>query len=204
MLTLSIQAGGESSRMGQDKALLPFLGKPLIQRVVNRLAHLADEIIVTAQHPQKYQFLGIPVIPDVMPGMGALGGLLTALKTAHQPLVALVACDLPFASHQLLAACRDLLLESGADAVLPSSDYGLEPLHAIYRRDICLPLVETALLAGERKLISWHDKAHVIIMPPATVARYDLEQVAFLNVNTPDEFHQAETRALELEKNAKS
>lgn len=203
MLTLSIQAGGQSSRMGRDKALLPFLGQPLIQRVMDRLVHLADEIIVTANHPENYQFLEVPVVTDVMPGLGALGGLLTALKTAQQPLVALVACDLPFASPQLLAACRDLLLESSADAVLPSSEYGLEPLHAVYRRESCLPLVEAALRAGKRKLIAWHNHAHVIIMPPTTVTHYNPHQLAFWNVNTPDEFQAAETRARELTQNSK-
>jgi molybdopterin-guanine dinucleotide biosynthesis protein A len=198
MLTLSIQAGGQSSRMGRNKALLPFLGQPLIQRVMGRLAHLADEIIITANHPENYHFLGVPVVTDVMPGLGALGGLLTALKTAQQPFVALVACDLPFANPQLLRACRDLLLESGADAVVPSSEYGLEPLHAVYRREPCLPLVESALLAGKRKLIAWHDHARVIILPPATVSQYDPHQLAFWNVNTPEEFHQAETKALEF------
>lgn len=198
MLTLSIQAGGQSSRMGRDKALLPFLGQPLIQRVMGRLSHLAEEIIVTTNHPENYHFLQVPVVTDVMPGLGALGGLLTALKTAQQPLVALVACDLPFANSELLVACRDLLLESGADAVLPSSEFGLEPLHAVYRRESCLPLVEATLLAGKRKLIAWHHQAHVIILPPATVMQYDPHQLAFWNVNTPDEFQVAESKAREL------
>jgi molybdopterin-guanine dinucleotide biosynthesis protein A len=204
MLTLSIQAGGLSSRMGRDKALLPFLGQPLIQRVMNRLAFLADETIITANHPENFQFLGITTVPDVMPGLGALGGLLTALKTARHPYVALVACDLPFANPQLLTACLDILVTGNADAAIPSSEFGLEPLHAIYRRDSCLPLVEAALLAGKRRLIAWHSEAKVICIPPQTVSQYDPDGLAFWNVNTPEEFHQAETRASELEHNPKS
>ena len=94
------------------------------------------------------------------------------------------------------------LLKSGADAVLPSSEVGLEPLHAVYRREACLPLVEGALLAGKRKLIAWHDGAHVIILPPDTVKQYDPQQLAFWNVNTPDEFLVAENKARQLAQNS--
>ena len=95
MLTLAIQAGGRSSRMGKDKALLDFGGQPLIQQVLSRLESLADETIVTTNHPEDYHFLGFPLIPDVIPDRGALGGLYTALNAASHPLVAVVACDLP-------------------------------------------------------------------------------------------------------------
>jgi molybdopterin-guanine dinucleotide biosynthesis protein A len=199
MLTISIQAGGQSSRMGQDKALLPFLGQPLIQRVIQRIAYLADEVLVTSNDPGSYQFLGLPVTPDVVPGVGALGGLYTALKTARFPFVGVVACDLPFANPDLLKACRDILLETGADAVIPSTEVGLEPLHAVYRRDTCLPMVEAAVKAGQRRAISWHDKAEVRILTPAEVRKYDPQGVTFWNVNTLEEFRQAEEVARELE-----
>ena len=75
MLTIAVQAGGESRRMGQDKALMPFLGQPLIQRVVKRLSAIADEIIITTNQPDSYRFLGLPLFPDTRPGHGALGGL---------------------------------------------------------------------------------------------------------------------------------
>ena len=95
MLTICVQAGGESSRMGQDKALMPFLGRPLIQRVTDRLAPIADEVIVTTNHPEDYRFLGLPLFPDLKPGRGALGGLYTALSSATCESVAVVACDMP-------------------------------------------------------------------------------------------------------------
>ncbi|MFL7867205.1 MAG: molybdenum cofactor guanylyltransferase, partial [Anaerolineales bacterium] len=70
MLTICVQAGGESRRMGRDKALMPFLGRPLIQRVVDRLSPIADEIIVTTNNPDDYRFLGLPLFPDLKPGRG--------------------------------------------------------------------------------------------------------------------------------------
>src|SRR6185369_4678742 len=104
MLTIVVQAGGASSRMGEDKALKPFLGRPLIQRLVERLSPIADEMIVTTNRPEEYRFLGLRLTPDLKPGRGALGGLYTALASASQPHVAVVACDMPFASPTLLEA----------------------------------------------------------------------------------------------------
>src|ERR1051325_5119992 len=104
MLTVCIQAGGQSSRMGEDKALKTFLGRPLIQRVIDRLAPIADELIVTTNHPDDYRFLGLK------PGRGALGGLYTAIASGSNPLVAVVACDMPFASPELLEAARQILV----------------------------------------------------------------------------------------------
>jgi len=204
MLTLCIQAGGQSSRMGHDKAILSFLGEALIARVKQRVAHLADEVLVTTNEPDKFGFLGVRVVPDVIPNAGALGGLYTALKCSHHSLVAVIACDLPFANPDLLAVCRDILLNTDSDAAVPRSEKGLEPLHAVYRRKTCLPLVEAALEANKRRVICWHADAKIRVLPPEEVAQYDPEGVTFWNVNTPEEFRLAETRARALEQNQSS
>jgi molybdopterin-guanine dinucleotide biosynthesis protein A len=94
MLSIVIQAGGESQRMGQDKALIPILGQTLIERVLDRLSHLGDEILITTNNPECYRFLNLPLIADVLPGRGALGGLYSALNAARGPHVAVVACDM--------------------------------------------------------------------------------------------------------------
>ena len=197
MLSLVIQAGGQSSRMGQDKALMPFLGKPLISRVLERLAPLADEVLVTTNHPEAYGFLGARLVPDINPGRGALGGLHTAIASAAFRLVAVVACDMPFASRELLAFQRDVLEAEGADVVIPPSEhgYGFEPLHAVYRRDTCLSPIETALAADDLKLIAWFPKVKVRTLTADELSRFDPEHLAFRNLNTPEEFAQAEQKA---------
>jgi molybdopterin-guanine dinucleotide biosynthesis protein A len=192
MLTLAIQAGGESRRMGQDKALLPLLGKPLVARVLSSLSTLADEILVTTNRPEDFRFLDVPLYTDKYPGTGALGGLYTALEAAGQPLVAVVACDMPFASADLLIFARDRLLSSGADVAIPRSEEGFEPFHAVYRRDTCLPAVKKALEAGERRLISWFPDVTVSPILPEEWLPYDPDLLAFWNLNTPDDFQQAE------------
>ncbi len=199
MLTVVIQAGGESRRMGQDKALLPFLGKPLIQRLIGRLSPLADELLVTTNRPEAYRFLGLPLFQDVIPGRGALGGLYTALHAARQPLVAVVACDMPFASPLLLAAERDLLLASSSDAVIPRTEGGTEPFHAVYRGDACLPLIQAAIAADRWRVDAWYAQAKVRLMPPDEVRPYDPQGIAFSNVNTPEELAQAEELARRID-----
>lgn len=199
MLTLAIQAGGQSSRMGEDKALRPFLGRPLIQRLIDRLSPLADEVIVTTNQAAEYGFLGLPLHPDIHPGRGALGGLHTALQAAASPSVAVVACDLPFASAALLAHARDVLMREEVDVVIPQSAQGLEPLHAVYRRTTCQPAIEAALAADEWKVIAWFPRVKVRILSPLECLPFDAHGLLFWNLNTPDEFIEAERRAREFD-----
>jgi molybdopterin-guanine dinucleotide biosynthesis protein A len=198
MLTLAIQAGGQSTRMGRDKGLVEFLGQPLIARVMGRLAPIADEVIVTTNDPESYRFLEVPLFADLKPGRGALGGLHTALASATHPLVAVVACDMPFASLELLTFARDILLNSEDDVAIPESGEGMvEPFHAVYRREACLPAVAQAIDSDQWKLISWFPQVKVRKVTSAEVARLDPHGLAFSNVNTPEELTQAEQRARE-------
>lgn len=199
MLSVVIQAGGRSSRMGQDKALMPFLGEPLVRRVLRRLRPLADELLITTNNPQDYPPLGVRLVPDVIPDRGALGGLLTALSAARFPLVAVVACDLPFVSPAVLAAARDrLLTDPSLDAVIPRTDRGLEPLCAVYRRESCLPPIRAAIAADRWRAIAWHDEARIGTLEGADLQPLDPQGLAFFNVNTPDEFRRAEELAQKM------
>jgi molybdopterin-guanine dinucleotide biosynthesis protein A len=178
--------------MGENKALKLFNGQPLISRMASRLAPLAQEMLITTNTPQDFVFLGLPTVTDLKPGYGALSGLYTALAAAHQPFVVVLACDMPFVNPDLLAVERDLLLSEDVDVVLPYTPEGAEPLHAVYRRDVCLPAIETAMAAGQRRLISWFPAVRVRDMQIDEVAQLDPHFRSFINLNTPDEFHQAE------------
>jgi molybdopterin-guanine dinucleotide biosynthesis protein A len=182
--------------MGEDKALKTFLGRPLIQRVAERLSTIADELIVTTNRPDDYAFLSVPLFPDLKPGRGALGGLYTAIASAKHPLVAVAACDMPFASPSLLEAANKLLLEENADVVIAKSEEGYEPLHAVYRRETCLPAIEAAIDADQWKVIAWFPQVKVHVLTPDEIKKYDPSGLAFWNVNTPEEFSKAEQIAL--------
>jgi molybdopterin-guanine dinucleotide biosynthesis protein A len=197
MLTIAILAGGKSQRIGRDKAFLPFLGRPLIRRVMDRLMELTGDMVIIAPRTDEYLALGVRLVPDLLPGRGSLGGLYTALASATHPLVAVVACDAPFISPALLAHERDLFASAELDAVVPSSPEGLEPLYAVYRRVTCLPAVRAALDAGEQRMIAWHPQARVRVLTVAETAAFDPLGRMFLNVNTPDDFALAERFARE-------
>jgi len=192
MLSLVIQAGGGSRRMGTDKALLPFLGQPLILRPLSRLAGLANEVLVTSNHPESFRYLSLTPISDRLPGLGALSGLYTALSAARYPYVAVVACDMPFASLEILALELILVQETGADAVIPRSEAGTEPFHAVYRRETCLPQVHAALEAGKRRVDAWFSDVHIRYLELEEMLPYDPDQLAFMNINTPEELQEAE------------
>ena len=194
-ITVVIQAGGMSSRMGEDKALKPFLGRPLIQRVIDRLAPIADEVIVTTNRPDEYAFLGLRLIADLKPGRGALGGLYTAVASAAFSQVAVVACDMPFASDVLFEGARRLMVEEDADVVIAKTDEGYEPFHALYRRETCLPAIEAAIEADQWKVISWFSKVKVRELLPQEVKAFDPSGLCFWNLNTPEEFAEAEKHA---------
>ena len=194
-LSVCILAGGASQRLGQNKALMPFLGKPLIQRVVERVTPIATEIIVIANEPGDYRFLKLPVVGDKISGAGALGGLFTALTVAVSPYVTVLACDLPFVNKELIQAELDLLLAEPADVVIPESDDGLEPLHAVYRREPCLVHVQQALVDNQKRLISWFSHVRIRVMTLMEVCKYDPNGTAFININIMADFVHAEKTA---------
>jgi len=181
--------------MGQDKGLAPFLGKPLIARVIQRLSPIADELLITTNQPEAYKSLDLPLYPDLIPGRGALGGLYTALSAATLPLVAVVACDMPFINASLLAAERDLLLAEDVAAVIPHLGEGVEPFHAVYRREVCLPHIKAAIEADKWRADAWFSQVKIHLMRKEQIAQYDPELRSFWNVNTPEELHEAEKMA---------
>ena len=195
MFSLVIQAGGQSARMGEDKALKLFLGRPLIQRVIERLAPIADEILVTTNCPDDYAFLGLRLVPDLVAGRGALGGLYTALASAASPIVAVAACDMPFASASLLEAATRLMVQEEADVVIARTNEGYEPFHAVYRRAACVPAIQSAIQADQWKVIAWFPSVKVRELTMREMTRLDPSRLAFWNVNTPEEFAEAERLA---------
>lgn len=184
-----------SSRMGEDKALKPFSGKPLITRVIERLAPIADELIVTTNRPADYEFLNARLTPDLKPGRGALGGLYTAIASASHPFVAIAACDMPFASKNFFEGAHRLIVREEADVVIAKTDEGYEPFHALYRRETCLHAIEAAIDEDKWKVIAFFPQVKVRTLSPDELKAFDPSGLCFWNVNTPEEFQKAEELA---------
>ena len=189
LATLAVQAGGRSSRMGRDKGLVELAGKPLVEHVIQRLAGLTQEVVITTNHPEAYLGFGHRTVGDRQPGAGALAGLATALEAAHGDPVLIVACDMPFASRAL--AGYMLALSAEAEAVVPRPGGEFEPLFAVYRR-ACLPSIERALDEGEKRVISFFPFVRLRAIEEAEARSIDAHPYCFFNVNTPADLAEAE------------
>ena len=193
-ITVVIQAGGESKRMGSPKALIPFCGPPLICRAIKRVGSIADELIITTNDQKSLDFLcdrvafgKLKMYGDLYEKRSALNGLYTALHYASNPYVAIVACDMIFPSSLILLAECDALIKSNADVAVPRVSHGYEPFHAVYRRETCLPLVRAALEDGQTKATIWYEHAVLIEFDRQKMLEIDPRGGTLINVNTYDE-----------------
>jgi molybdopterin-guanine dinucleotide biosynthesis protein A len=144
-----ILAGGASSRFGSNKALASYRSLPLIQHVAQTLEKLFPRRLVVTNTPTSYEFLGWPMVGDIYPSCGPLGGIHAALSTIKTPRAFIVGCDMPLLNTDLIAHLCTLPGEW--DAALPWLEAGPEPLYAVYTKH-CLPHIEKSLQAEEFKI----------------------------------------------------
>jgi len=181
-----ILAGGHSSRMGSNKALLPYCGGRFIEAIHRQFRGLFRDVLVVTNRPEQYAFLDCPLVPDIHAGMGALAGLQSGLFHSQTPHIFAVACDMPYLNDNLIRAL--VTRRHQADVVIPESEHGLEPLHAVYGRT-CLPHMETALRTGRRRIVSFFDAVAVLRFERHQVVAIDPAFDSFRNINTPDDYY---------------
>jgi molybdopterin-guanine dinucleotide biosynthesis protein A len=188
MATAGILAGGASSRMGRNKALMEFRGTPLIRRQIELLSPIFKEVIVGANDPAPYAPFGVRVVPDLLSERCALTGVHALVRAAAHDVVFVAACDLPFLHPGLIATL--LASADGVDVVVPESDQGLEPLHAVYRKS-CLPAMEESARRGSWKATDFYAQVRVQRIRVKD-AEWSVDgRSPFLNANTPDEWRTA-------------
>ncbi len=184
-------AGGKSRRMGADKRFLHVGEKTLFDRTLNTLRKVFSEVLVVIAQDSEPLDAPVPVLRDVIPNCGSLGGLFTGLKQSKTPYVFVVACDMPFLESQVIQA----LVQCRGDAdVVMAKMHGLQPMHAVYSKR-CLPVMEDMLKSGDLKI------QHIIKSPSLQVRlleEQDLKEIdpsgkSFLNVNTPSDLDAART-----------
>jgi molybdopterin-guanine dinucleotide biosynthesis protein A len=192
-----IQAGGRSVRMGgRPKALIEVGRRSIIERVLAALAPAVDEVLVVTNTPELYAFLGLPMVGDVYPDHGSLGGIYSGLKAAAGQAALTVACDMPFLHPEIVKLVAERAGEG--DVVIPRVGRQLETMHAAYGK-ACLPHIEARMEAGRLKIVDFFDKVRVVEIAEADVARFRDPQIAFMNVNAPDELERARALAAELD-----
>lgn len=194
-----ILAGGNSSRMGANKAEMIFAGEPLLQRVLLRLSVAVDDVVVIGPQTLASVVPLAHVISDLLPAVGPLGGLYTALKATACARVFLLACDMPFAQPGLMRAMLALSeANTSADAVVLQAGQRVQPLHAVYQRT-CLPAIEKALASDDHSMQSLLAQLSTIFVEPEIVSREDPHGISSFNVNTPANWENALRLAAELE-----
>jgi molybdopterin-guanine dinucleotide biosynthesis protein A len=181
-----ILAGGASSRMGSNKALLPYRGGRFIEAICRQLAELFPEVIVVTNMPEQYRFLPCRKVPDLFPNIGPLAGIHSGLCHSATPYIFAVACDMPNLNAELIR--RLAAGAKGVDVVIPESGKGLEPMHAFYGQG-CRAAMEEALVAGDRKIVSFFERVTVRTVSHGEVAAVDPDFASFRNINTPDDYY---------------
>ncbi len=198
-LSAAILAGGQSRRMGTDKALLRLTpgGPTLIEMVLVAARTVADDVFLVA-NDDHLAWLGLRTVPDTFPGAGSLGGIYSAVAGAREEHCLVVACDMPFLDPALLRALADTPRDY--DVLAPYLEVGTnrqggtkgvyETLHAIYGR-AALPAIGARLTAEQYRIVGFFPDVRVRALAEAAVRALDPQLRSFFNVNTPERLTEA-------------
>lgn len=188
-ITGILLVGGESRRMGSNKALLEIGGQPLIKRNLEVLASVCAQVLISSREVELYSGYGYEVIPDIIKGKGPLVGLYSALYQAKYEYAFLAACDMPLINPQAISLTYERI--DNFDAVVPYAHGKLHPLHAVYHKRT-LPIIEADIKKDKIKVIDVLNDFRTKVLrieeenfgPEEKVA---IEQ-SLLNTNTPEEW----------------
>ena len=184
-----VLSGGRSSRMGSDKCALEIEGRSLLQRVVDALGEVVDEIVVVGApggpRPEVRSRVARRCKTDPFEGAGPLVAIAAGLETARAPVAVVVACDLPYLEPSLLRLLADRA-QAGAQLVVPLYDGRPQLLCGAWRRD-ALPIVRERIDAGERAVAAAAEALHAELLPEEAYAHLDPGGRSFVNVNTPEQ-----------------
>jgi len=183
-------AGGKSRRMGEDKRFILLGQQTLFDRSCAVLRELFEKVcIVIAQDSPPLQ-ADVPVIRDLIPDCGSLGGLYTGLRLAKTQHIFLAACDMPFLNQDVIR--HIVQLKDSADIVISRWETRLQPTHAVYSRN-CLPVIEEMMTLHNRKIHSMvgHPSLRVCVVPETEIRHIDHDGRSMFNINTPSDLEQA-------------
>ena len=193
LVTGIVLAGGQSRRLGTNKAVVEVGGVPLIKRVVAHLRQLSDDLVIVTNEPEPYRGLGGRLVSDEWPGMGSLGGIYSGLRAARHERGLVVACDMPFLNPRLLRLMVELSRDY--DVVMPRlADGRMEPLHAVYGQ-ACLGPMEAQLRQGDLRIVDILPHLRVRFLEQGELDALDPEHLSLFNVNTRQDLERARALA---------
>jgi len=185
-----ILAGGKSSRMGTNKALLTIENKTVIERIVEQLEQIVDEIIIVTNYFSDYEFLKLPMVEDLRKEMGPLAGIEAGLEASKTQWNLVVACDMPFISIELGKYLLSCLQQY--QAAVPEIDGQLHPLFAAYRKEVSAA-VSNSLNENQLRIRQLLHTIHAKIVKNDLIQSHGLstEDIYFFNMNHPNEYQTA-------------
>lgn len=193
-VTGAILAGGESRRLGRDKATLLLGGKPLAHWVAEALAPAVTELWLITNHPQTHLALNLPLVTDLVPFQGPLGGLATALFYARSPWVLITSVDAPFLSPRLAAALAAAAAKTTRPALVCRSQRNVEPFPGLYAVRL-LSRLQDFFLQERRTFMAFLDPQRPEVWGPEIWRTLDPEGLSFENLNQPEDLARLEARA---------
>jgi molybdopterin-guanine dinucleotide biosynthesis protein A len=183
-ITGVVLAGGKSSRMGQNKALLPFHDKPLIEIVAEKLASIFSRVVLSVSDPNAFPHIGLPRIVDRYPERGPMGGITSVLESGEKNTFC-VACDMPFLNTALI---ERICTFAKSDAVVPVWHDRPEVLHALYSASL-EPTFRLCLTHGLYKIIDAIEESQVTYLLESEIVKFDPQGHSFRNINTPIDYN---------------
>jgi molybdopterin-guanine dinucleotide biosynthesis protein A len=183
-ITGIILAGGKNLRMGRNKAFLEIDGRRIIDRTKDLFLEVFDEVLLVTNSPLDYLALDLRLVSDLIPDKGSLGGIYTGLFHASHSHAFVAACDMPFLNRGLIGHLAQLAPKF--DIVIPKTNDGLQPLHAVYSQS-CLPFMEDLLRRDNLKIIDFFPRVNVREVRADEILPYDPDLKTFLNINTPED-----------------
>ena len=181
-----ILSGGKSTRMGENKAFIELEGVPIVRRIYTLFKELFQEVIIVTNQQELFKNFDSKIYSDLIPNQGALGGLYTGLYFSTFQYSFCVACDMPFIKKALVQYIINHI--EGEDVIVPRTEDGLQPLHAIYSKN-CLDPIKIIMEQGKYKIIDFYNRVNVKIVEEKDFTVLDPLRESFINVNTPDELH---------------
>ena len=184
-MTGIILSGGKSNRLGGlNKAFIEVRGERLIERTLRIYRDLFEEILIVTNSPLDYLEFDVKIVTDIIPGKASLGGIYTGLFFANSEYVFVTACDMPFLNAQFI---RFIMTKMGQhDIIVPRSVDGLQPLHAVYSRNLLKP-IRRLIDANQLKITELFKKHKVLEIPREESLSFDPEDRLFMNINTPED-----------------
>jgi len=180
-ITGIILAGGKSSRMGTDKALIEVNGKKIIQHIFEALNNVTDSVMIIS-NSNNADFLGVSVYTDLIEDCGPLGGIYTGLKFSETEKNIILSCDIPFVTAELL----NFLIEKSEkhDVAIPEHNGKTEPLCGVYSKS-CEQVFKNSLTSGNHKL---HDAINLLNLNIVNIDKEKFYNNKLLaNLNTLEE-----------------